>query len=166
MYDCNRVGLFFLPIAFDLRAMICNGVSSLKSRSRTNNGFHFKISKAISVEESNHEFISKEYISLGIMPFEEPKSKATRAYTQRRTILDESIIKEYSLHWYEIFWGNPKQSHESLCSRWTISPLWRVVISNMVSESYPKLSHANRISSNVEQDSKRKRSRVSIKGRC
>ena len=26
-----------------------------------------------------------------------------------------------------------------------IIPLWRVVISNMVSESYPKLSHVNRI---------------------
>ena len=31
------------------------------------------------------------------------------------------INKEYSLHWYEAFWGNPKQSHESLCSKWTIS---------------------------------------------
>ena len=22
------------------------------------------------------------------------------------------IIKEYSLHWYEAFWGSPKQSHD------------------------------------------------------
>ena len=27
------------------------------------------------------------------------------------------IIKEYSLHSYETFWGSPKQSHESLCSK-------------------------------------------------
>ena len=31
------------------------------------------------------------------------------------------INKEYSLHWYEAFWGSPKQNHESLCSKWTIS---------------------------------------------
>ena len=31
------------------------------------------------------------------------------------------IIKEYSFHWYEAFWENPKQSYESLCSKWTIS---------------------------------------------
>ena len=31
------------------------------------------------------------------------------------------IVKEYYLHWYEAFWGSPKQSHESLCSKWTIS---------------------------------------------
>ena len=31
------------------------------------------------------------------------------------------MIKEYSLHWYEAFWGSPKQTHESLCSKWTIS---------------------------------------------
>ena len=31
------------------------------------------------------------------------------------------IIKEYYLHWCEAFWGSPKQSHESLCSKWTIS---------------------------------------------
>ena len=31
------------------------------------------------------------------------------------------ISEEYLLHWYEAFWGNPKQSHESLCSKWTIS---------------------------------------------
>ena len=23
----------------------------------------------------------------------------------------EFIIKEYSLYWFEVFWGNPKQSH-------------------------------------------------------
>ena len=33
------------------------------------------------------------------------------------------IIKEYSLHWYEAFWGSPKQSHEGLCSKWTISTI-------------------------------------------
>ena len=31
------------------------------------------------------------------------------------------ISEEYYLHWYEAFWGSPKQSHESLCSKWTIS---------------------------------------------
>jgi len=31
------------------------------------------------------------------------------------------IIEECSLHWYEAFWGSPKQSYESLCSKWTIS---------------------------------------------
>ena len=31
------------------------------------------------------------------------------------------INKEYSLYWFEAFWGSPKQSHESLCSKWTIS---------------------------------------------
>ena len=33
----------------------------------------------------------------------------------------EFINKEYSPHWYETFWGSPKQTHESLCSKWTIS---------------------------------------------
>ena len=54
-------------------------------------------------------------------------------YFVRGEVLDESptlanlgndygfIIKEYSLHWFEAFWGSPKQSHESLCSKWTIS---------------------------------------------
>ena len=31
------------------------------------------------------------------------------------------ISEENYLHWYEAFWGSPKQSHESLCSKWTIS---------------------------------------------
>ena len=31
------------------------------------------------------------------------------------------ISKEYHHDWCEAFWGNPKQSHESLCSKWTIS---------------------------------------------
>ena len=45
----------------------------------------------------------------------------------------EFISEEYYLHWYEAFWGSPKQSHESLGSKWTelrlkvdnIIPLWR-----------------------------------------
>ena len=45
------------------------------------------------------------------------------------------IIKEYSLHWHEAFWGSPKQSHESLCSKWTISYYCGESCSaNMVSE--------------------------------
>ena len=40
----------------------------------------------------------------------------------------EFIIKEYYLHWCEVFWGSPKQRHESLCSKQNnIIPLWRVV---------------------------------------
>ena len=31
------------------------------------------------------------------------------------------ISKGIHLCWYENFWGSPKQSHESLCSKWTIS---------------------------------------------
>ena len=31
------------------------------------------------------------------------------------------INKEYYLHWCEAFWRSPKQNHESLCSKWTIS---------------------------------------------
>ena len=31
------------------------------------------------------------------------------------------INKQYSLHWYEAFWGSPKQSHGSLYSKWTVS---------------------------------------------
>ena len=31
------------------------------------------------------------------------------------------IGKEIHLHWYEVFWGSPKQRYESLCSKWTIS---------------------------------------------
>ena len=31
------------------------------------------------------------------------------------------ISEEYYLYWYEAFWESPKQSHESLCSKWTIS---------------------------------------------
>ena len=30
------------------------------------------------------------------------------------------INEEYYLHWYEGSWGSPKQSHESLYSKWTI----------------------------------------------
>ena len=37
------------------------------------------------------------------------------------------INKEYIFHLFEAFWGNLKQSHESLCSKSTILPLWRVV---------------------------------------
>ena len=33
----------------------------------------------------------------------------------------EFIIKRYSLHWNETFWENPKQNHESLYLKWTIS---------------------------------------------
>ena len=33
----------------------------------------------------------------------------------------EFISEESYLHWYETFWGGPKQSHESLHSKWTIS---------------------------------------------
>ena len=33
----------------------------------------------------------------------------------------EFISEEYYLHWYEPFWESPKQSHESLESKWTIS---------------------------------------------
>ena len=54
------------------------------------------------------------------------------------------INKEYSLHWDEAFWGSSKQSHESLCSKWTISYHCGESRScNMVSESCPKLSRAN-----------------------
>ena len=57
-----------------------------------------------------------------------------------------SIIKEYSLHWCEAFWGSPKQSYESLCSKWTISyHCGESCSSNMVSEPCPKLNHANRL---------------------
>ena len=48
-------------------------------------------------------------------PFGEAQSKATRAYTKNRqyhTIVD--IVKSIDLQWYEAFWGNPKQNHESL----------------------------------------------------
>ena len=44
---------------------------------------------------------------------------------------DHGFISEaYYLHRYEAFWGSPKQTHESLCSKWTIS--YRVVIPNIV----------------------------------
>ena len=33
----------------------------------------------------------------------------------------EFIRDKYILHWYETFWRSPKQSHESLGSKWTIS---------------------------------------------
>ena len=56
------------------------------------------------------------------------------------------INKEYSLHWYETFWENPNQSHERLCSKWTISYHCGESCSfNMVSEPCPKLSRANRL---------------------
>ena len=29
----------------------------------------------------------------------------------------EFITEEYYLNWYESFWGSPKQSQESLCSK-------------------------------------------------
>ena len=58
----------------------------------------------------------------------------------------EFIIKEYYLHWYEAFSGSAKQSHERLCSKWTISyHRGELCSTNMVSEPCPKLSHANRI---------------------
>ena len=78
------------------------------------------------------------------------------------------IIKEYSLHWCEDSWGSPKQNHESLCSKWTISYHCRESCSsNMVSESCPKLSHANRLVNPLMSNKglQKKRSRVSIKGR-
>ena len=57
------------------------------------------------------------------------------------------IIKEYYLHWYEAFWGRPKQSHESLCSKWTISyHCGESCSSNMVSKPCMSIE-----SSNVEQ---------------
>ena len=56
------------------------------------------------------------------------------------------IIKEYYLYWNEVFWGSPKQSHESLFSKWKISyHCGESCSSNIVSESCPKLSHVNRI---------------------
>ena len=59
------------------------------------------------------------------------------------------IIEEYYLHWYEAFWVSPKQSHESLCSKRTISyHCGESCSSNMVSEPCPKLSYT--------KDSKRK----------
>ena len=33
----------------------------------------------------------------------------------------EFISEKYYLHWYEASSESPKQSHESLCSKWTIS---------------------------------------------
>ena len=33
----------------------------------------------------------------------------------------EFISEEFYLHWYEAFWGSPKESHESLRSKWIIS---------------------------------------------
>ena len=56
------------------------------------------------------------------------------------------IIKEYTLHWCEAFWGSPKQSHENLCSKWTISyHCGESCSANMVSKSCPKLNHVNRL---------------------
>ena len=80
----------------------------------------------------------------------------------------EFIIEEYTLHRYGAFWGSPKQSHESLCSKWTISyHCGELCSSNMVSESCPKLSRANRLVnfqiSNKELQ--KKKSRALVKGR-
>ena len=76
------------------------------------------------------------------------------------------ISEEYYLHWYEAFWGSPKQSHESLCSKWTISyHCGESCSSNMVSEPCPKLSRANRLV-NPQMSNKglqKKRSQASIK---
>ena len=70
------------------------------------------------------------------------------------------------LHWYEGLWGSPKQSHESLCSKWTISyHCGESCSANMVSDTCPKLSYINRILNFRTKDSKKKRSRASIKGR-
>ena len=56
------------------------------------------------------------------------------------------ISEEYYLHWYEAFWGKPKAKPRELMLKVdNIIPLWRIVISNMVLESCPKLSHVNRI---------------------
>ena len=75
------------------------------------------------------------------------------------------IIKEYYLHWFEAFWGSPKQRHESLCSMWTISYRGESCSSNVVSESCPKLRHVNRILKCRTKDSKRKRRQASrLKG--
>ena len=35
--------------------------------------------------------------------------------------------KEYSLEWYELFWGSPKESHELMFKVDNIISLWRVV---------------------------------------
>ena len=56
------------------------------------------------------------------------------------------ISKGIHLPWYEAFWVSTKQSHESLCSKWTTSyHCGESCSSNMVSEPCPKLSHDNRI---------------------
>ena len=62
-------------------------------------------------------------------------------------IIDHAfIINEYYLHCYEAFRRSPKQSHDSLCSKWTISfHCEESCSSNMVSELCPKLSHVNKI---------------------
>ena len=58
----------------------------------------------------------------------------------------EFIIKKYSIHWNDAFCGSSKQSHESLCSKWTISyHSGESCSSNMVSNPCPKLSRANRL---------------------
>ena len=48
----------------------------------------------------------------------------------------EFIIKEYYLHSYEAFWGSRKQSHENLCSKWTISYHCRELCSSNMTLSF------------------------------
>ena len=57
------------------------------------------------------------------------------------------ISQKYYIHWYEAFRGNPNQSYESLCSRWTISYHCGDVRSNVILESCPRFSQ----SSNIKQ---------------
>ena len=76
------------------------------------------------------------------------------------------ISEEYLLHWYETGWESPKQSHESLCSKWTILyHCGESCLSNMVSESCPKLSRNNRLENFQISNKKlqKKRSQASSK---
>ena len=77
------------------------------------------------------------------------------------------INKEYFLHWYEAFWGSPKQSHGSLFPKWIISyHCGESCSSSMVSEPCPKLSRANRLVNPQTSNKglqKKKRSQTSSK---
>ena len=66
----------------------------------------------------------------------------------------------------EAFWGSPKQSHESLCSKCTILyHCGESCSSNMVSEPCPKLSRANRLVNPqiLNKELQKKRSQASLK---
>ena len=72
--------------------------------------------------ESDHEFISKEYISVGMRPFGGSPKQSHESLCSKWTIsYHEFISKEYISIGMRPFGGSPKQSHESLCSKWTIS---------------------------------------------